>query len=323
MSRQLLVSSVALLMVVACERRKEEPLSDTPVAAPAAALPAASQTATRRAAATVTGRPELGAPTPVVIEPALPALEKDSIHARPFGWAKDSSDFGYCVESGAARGMRCVFERPQGEPETLRAGDARQTSAIEARLAEKAYSPDRGKWPHDDVALTWKSDVKGGAAFRVGAHVKGASEPVWPITIQVKASARVHPEAIAVSPNMKYVGVLAHVASESGAGTFEVRVMPVATLLGQAFQAAGLEAHARADYRRAADLFGKATLVDGSLKSAVYDHARALARLKDPAARTVLAAAIARGGSAIRQKALDDPDFEGVRGEEWFGILTR
>jgi hypothetical protein len=49
-----------------------------------------------------------------------------------------------------------------------------------------------------------------------------------------------------------------------------------------------------------------------------YDLARAYARAGDERAQPALDAALEHGGEAARQRALRDPDFDGVRTGPWF-----
>ena len=49
-----------------------------------------------------------------------------------------------------------------------------------------------------------------------------------------------------------------------------------------------------------------------------YELARAYARAGDERAQPALDAALEHGGEAARQRALRDPDFDGVRAGPWF-----
>jgi hypothetical protein len=55
---------------------------------------------------------------------------------------------------------------------------------------------------------------------------------------------------------------------------------------------------------------------------AAYDVARAYARVGDERAQPALDVALERGGDAARQRALRDPDFDGVRTGPWFRRLV-
>lgn len=259
-------------------------------------------------------------------------------HSDRSGWLADSSEFGYCMESGGSGATLCQFFSSAGK---LREKvddfnhanweiDAKRTALLKQRIAR--YSAPRVRFPFSrDLTITWQtnagpSDEQPGriARLRVGARVRGSSAEAFPISIGAgKADFEIHVEALAFSPDASSLAVLSHSFAGEFADTFTVRVLPTAKFAEEAYNSAGLSLHRRGDYAGAAPLFHKAAYADVTAPLPMYNLACSLARLREAHTEKALELAIARGGQSVKEKARKDADFELVRGEPWFDTLTR
>jgi len=307
--------------------------------APAAPTPTPPPAATASTVAQPTGADALvapvdfGAPGPVVIEPAI-ALKRGEggDHAKPFGWAKDSSELGACREADGTGALECTFLKPGSKPELVTdfsadSGiDEQKTKAIKDRIAAKGYSIPGTTWPYaSDLTLTWKGACdqdKSTCVFRAGAVVKG-EEADFPFYAESKDVLGVHAEAYALSPDSKWLGVIAHSAGGSGSNKFELRILSVTAFAAQIYNDAGFAHHKKGEFERSALLFHKAATADPTHKLAAYNYACALGRLKHPGTEAALKAASAVGGDKVKPRAAKDSDFASVNAEDWFIALTK
>jgi hypothetical protein len=331
-----LLPAVALL--ASCKRAPSPP---RPLLAVAEPLPPSPSVALAVVAA-----PPAPAPLPAqeiaTLDPPLPPLAIGLMsHAGPFGWARDGAAFGYCTTLDAGGGTACELRRPRGATERLLdppgSDDAyvRLHDRFEARLDELAMGSAPARWPYAaDLDLTW--DVTPGAAWKapcvpailtVGARVRG-ERPALPIRLLRSADGarcwdRIHPEVIALSPDGRTLGIVAHACSSAGepADQFPIALVPAAEIAAQAYDTAGVSHLRKHDFPGAAALLEKAVAADPRSRPARYDLARAYARLWDPRAEAALAEAIARGGETVKSRARLERDFAGVRKEAWFTAL--
>jgi hypothetical protein len=347
MRSTMILFGALLFAATACGQESPPPPAGTIVPAPAApvaatpaapAIPTVPAVAPPAAAAAPAPAPAatFGAPGPAEIVPPVPKPVKGMMdHAFVVGWAADSSELGYCATSGGSGETYCEFQKPDGKPEKLSdfdkdAGSPRpaKTRAIKDRIAQKGYAHATVVWPYaSEIELAWRATngAESGEAdsvLRVGGQVKGEEKPVWPIVVRAKGMFEIHPEAIALSPDGKYVGVVSHAFAGEFSDTFAVRIVPVASFVGRVFNDTGFAQHKKGSYARSAELFGKAAAADPESKLAPYNRACALAKLNDPLAKDALAQAIALD-PGVKQKAAKDTDFDGVRAQPWFIELTR
>jgi len=277
---------------------------------------------------------DFGSSGAVVLTPAVPALAKGSMdHASPFGWSTDSSTLGYCQKNGGRGDTKCVFNKGKGGTETLgdwndTSGevDAKKHATIDSRLKALGFKTTSSNWAFArDLEITW--DSPNGKTLRVGARVKGES-PSWSIIL---ADARkldpmsVHPEVVAVSPDGKTLGAIAHTFSGEFSDAFLVGVVSVPRAAAQAYNDAGFAHHKKNEFDKSSQLFLKAAVADPTFPTPAYNLSCAYARLGDKKAKSALKIALERAGSdAAKMKAgaKKDADFEKVKDEAWFTELT-
>ncbi len=261
-------------------------------------------------------------------------------HALAVGWSKDGAEFGFCVTDGGLGATRCEFVKPDGKREKLsdRAPrgediDPALTKAIQARIQQRGYVVTSPAWPYArDLVIAWTStkptpQAEKSPYIEVGARLRNASAPtaslvLRPPSIEKFHEFEIHPEAIALSPNGRFLGVVSHSFWGEFTDTFQVEVIPSGQLAGEAYNEAGLALHRQKRFAEAAPLFHKAAYANPASKVAMYNLACALAQLGAPGAQKALSLAIEQGGDAIKQKARADQDFAAVRNEAWFRELT-
>jgi len=299
-----------------------------PSPSPAPAAPSAAQPAEAVAAGV-----DFGAAGPVRVEPPIvlkPGEGGD--HAKPFGWAKDSSELGACREADGTGALECTFVKPGKKPELVSdfspdtGLDAQKTNAIRQRIVAKGYAVASATWPYaSELTLKWKGACdqnKSTCVFRAGAAI-GGEAAIYPFYAESKDVLGVHAEAFALSPDGKWLGVIAHAAGGAGSNKFELRSMALTAFVAQIYNDSGMLHHKQSEFERSALLFHKATIVDPTHKLAAYNYACALGRLKHPGTEAALKAAIAVGGDAVKPRATKDSDFALVKTEDWFMALTK
>jgi len=303
-----------------------------------ATSPTTTATPARAAGDPLVGAVEFGPAGPVVIEPAV-KLQKDAggIHAYVHGWASDASELAYCQEAGGTGAHECGFLKPGGTLEKVSDFDnARgalvesKTDAIKKRLLAKGYTSSAATWLFaPELTLTFRTaenagddPTTGAGILRAGAVIKG-EKPILPVYVESKGVLGIHPEAIAISPDGKFLGVVTHGAGGEGNDRFDLKILSVASLAGQVYNDTALSHHKKGDYQRAAELFHKATAADPDNTLAPYNYACALAKLKHPGTEAALKAAIAVGGAKVKAKAAKDSDFADVKDAAWFAPLLK
>jgi tetratricopeptide (TPR) repeat protein len=272
-------------------------------------------------------------PGPVVVEPPI-VLKKGQggVHAKPVGWAKDSSELAACAEADGTGALECRFLKPGGKPELVTdfsqdtGVEEGKTRAIKARLAAHAYAVSAIDWPYaSQLTLTWKSacdQEKSSCVLRAGATIKD-DEAVYPVFVEAKGMLGIHAEVMALSPDAKWLGVIAHSAGGEGSNRFDLRIVAVTTFVGQIYNDAGFAHHKKGQFERSAQLFRQALTADPQNKLAFYNYACALGKQQAPGTEAALKAAIDVGGVAVKKRAAKDTDFALVATADWFVALTR
>lgn len=329
---------LAAALLGACQRATPSPAADAGatvgVTATAATAPSGA------ASATATGAPAPPVAGVLVIEPALPPFEREANmdHLKAFGWTRDGARFGYLQVSGGTGVERLLLRAPGGAAESfddegpLRDGqaDPKAHGELERRVRELGFTTAPVSWPWGgEMVVTW-SAVQGRIAppyapgvLRVGARVKGEAAS-YPMHLADKRpdNATIHPEAIAMSPDGRWIGAIGHAFVGEFSDAFPTGTMSTSELAGHAYNDAGFARHRAGEWARAAELFAKATVADPAAKKPRYNLACAYARLGDARAQAALAAAIAKDGDEVVKKARTDPDFDGVRSAAWFVALV-
>jgi hypothetical protein len=251
------------------------------------------------------------------------------------GWTRNSAGVGYIVRLAVNLEhdlLRVDGTRDQLHVDTGIPGAEAKFNQRVAPLGLQGAGP--GRWAYaGELELTWKvthgtcpSDappVPG--VVEVGARVPG-EPPSLPIKLVMSKQgcfAEEHPELIAVSPDGKHIGAIAHGFAGEWFEDYPMGIAGVAAVAEGAFNNAGLVHHRKGEYARGAQLFQKAARADPTSKAAAYNLACALARLGDAGAEAALARAIALGGEETRQKARKDPDFAAVSAKPWFTALVK
>lgn len=308
--------------------------SGAAVAAPAsAAVVAPPSGASPPAASAKTGTADFSPPGPVVVEPPI-VLKKDQVgaHAKPCGWAKDSSELAACAVADGTGALECRFLKPGGKLELVSdfapdtGLDEAKTRAIKSRLSAHGYSASTPDWPYaSELTLTWKSacdENKSSCVFRAGATIKG-EDAIYPIFVEVKDMLSMHAESIALSPDGKWLGVISHSSGGAGANKFDLRIVAVPTFVSQIYNDAGLLHHKKGQFERSAQLFHQALTANPENKLAFYNYACALGEQQSPGTEAALKAAIDVGGPAVKKRAVKDSDFAAVATANWFVALTK
>jgi hypothetical protein len=112
-----------------------------------------------------------------------------------------------------------------------------------------------------------------------------------------------HPEAIAVSRNGKWLGVVAHSIGGVGDSQYDVRIIAVTTLVSQVYNDTGFAHHKKGDFALSAQLFHRALTVNPQNKLAFYNYACALAKQTAPGVEAALKAAIQVGGNSVKKRS--------------------
>ena len=197
---------------------------------------------------------------PLDVVPKTPPLEMGMMdHAFAAGWAATGATLGQCH---AGMVTSCTFVPVDGKAEVLSVvpDDPTRTQkekALKGRAKAMGIGSVAGEWAYArDLEVTWqvilgsqvtKPPVPG--ILKVGARVRGQKNTSFAIVLSEKSTGyhdRIHPEAIALSPDGTYLGVVAHAFSGEYGDTFPMASVPVARLAAQAYSAAGLSEKAAA-----------------------------------------------------------------------------
>lgn len=266
-------------------------------------------------------------------------------HAFVYGWSKDGKEFGYCMVSGGSGGTHCEFQTPAGKSEKVDdfdrdrgEPDEARNQALRARIAARGYAVTAPAWPYArDLVLTWRLDERKEGPqettpprLLVGAtprEKKSFTPALTLVPLKDRDWFSIHPEAIAVSPDGKFLGVISHSFAGEFSDTFAIRIAPTSVIAGQAYNDEGLALHRAGRFGEAALWFHRAAHTNPESKVAFYNLACALARsgknnVEHESTEAALRRAIEVGGAEVRAKARADEDFSSVRGEAWFQNLT-
>ena len=263
------------------------------------------------------------------------------------GWTKDGALFGWCGSQGGRATFMCGLVDRDGKTtkksdESGDEIDPNKKKAILswlrdngiAEIGEKSLPPPLvGTWPASfaditlDVARIEATD-KAPALVRLGGSVD-AEAAVHPFVLTKNPVPAAPPHyavmnGMALSPDGKELGVVAHFHACEYCESFEVKRIPLTLLAASVYNDTGFRAHQKGDFARSAALFEKAVAADASHKIAQYNYACALAQLGADATKTraALAAAIAKDPTA-KSRARTDKDFAKVKSEPWFADLVR
>ncbi len=252
---------LALVGVSACQKTATTaPPSrdDALVAAPLApSTPANANAKEADAAAAI----DFGPRGPLTLVPRVPPYEKGGMmdHAFAVGWSTSGETLGECHQGIV---VMCDFTGLDGKKEfaSVRPGEPSQSQkekALKARAAAMGLGKASGEWAFArDLEVTWQAIVGSQTTtppvlgvLKVGARVRGEKNTVFVIALSEKSTGyhdRIHPEAIALSPDGKYLGVVAHAYSGEYGDAFPMAIVPVARLAAEAYAAAGMSAQAAA-----------------------------------------------------------------------------
>jgi hypothetical protein len=261
------------------------------------------------------------------------------------GFTKDGAFFGWCGVQGGRPTFMCELVDRDGKTSTKNdvSGedlDPKKRKAIVDWLRENGISeiaidtlppPLVGSWPAAfgditlDVARIAASD-NAPALVRLGGSV-GDAPAVYPFVLTKNPVPGAPPHyavmnGMALSPDGKELGVVAHFHACEYCETFDTKRIPLTMLAASIYNDTGFRTHQKGDFARSAALFEKAVSADPSHKLASYNHACALAQLGDPKAKDALAAAVAKDPSA-KTRARSDKDFAKVKSEPWFVDVVR
>lgn len=262
------------------------------------------------------------------------------------GWTKDGALFGWCGTQGGRPTFVCELVDRDGKTTTKSdvSGDdldPKKQKAILDWLRENGISEIGEKKLPPPLVGTWSASfaditldvVRVEATDKAPAHVRlgGAvdAEPaVHPFVLTKNPVPAAPPHfavmnGMALSPDGKELGVVAHFHACEYCESFEVQRIPLTLLAASVYNDTGYRTHRKSDFARSAALFEKAVAADASHKLAQYNYACALAQLGDTGrAKAALAAAVAKDPSA-KARARTDKDFAKVKSEAWFAELVR
>jgi hypothetical protein len=263
----------------------------------------------------------------------IPELEFGMMdHAYVFGWSSDGKEFGYCAHDGMDEVSDCDFVTPSGAHEQVNVDEsspAKERKSLEKHLKEKAYSVPKTSWGYaSDLVVAWEtsrdSETKP-LRVKVGAVLRKQKEVDYSIDMSFSKDSfyTVHIETIALSPDGKYLAVLAHAYGGEGVNAFSVEIKSVGFLASRAYNKAGLVSHKAKDYKASQVLFQKSIEADESYAWAYYNLgcAKALSKAPESEIEEVLRKAFELGGDKLKKKAKSDKDFDSVRTASWFLLL--
>jgi hypothetical protein len=249
--RSVLLFSAAML-IAACPQTKPQPKKDpkptavvsNPTTAPTSVVTSAPASTPTSAAANIAP-----ASTPASAAAAdwmglpIPALEMGMMdHANVFGWSKDSSEFMFCAPYGGADGDYCKFvtvadnktEKFSTMDEKTGEEDPKQAKALAARKTKMGYATSKMTAP--DLEPIWKAipgnadDERPVGKFEAGARSLDKTKTATPIMMEFPNNVEVHPDTIEISPDGKYLAVVAHGFFGEYSDHIEVKVVPLDSL---------------------------------------------------------------------------------------------
>jgi hypothetical protein len=304
-------------------------------AARGSAVPAGA----RSAASVVVAAPAVSALPPAVMGPVriVPPVTKFGSdmqdHVTSFGWSADSERFGYCSVSGGRGGEICVFAPRKGPVEKLDDWDEGTdhpdpvaARRLRARVKELDIKAKSGEWAFaTDLEITWEHVAP--SLLRVGARVRGHA-PSFSILLddpERSEDGGIHPDAIVVSPDGKWLGVISHTFHGEFTDRYGIGTVTTARAAAQAYNDAGYALHKKHDWAQATEFFERGAAADATFARPQYNLACAYARMGDARTESALRAALARAGTEapeMRAKARTDPDFASVANAPWFAKVV-
>lgn len=330
--------AVAGLLTLTLSACRGAPAADRAGPGPSAALGSAvpgARVARSVAPSIVVGSESAPASLPPVMGSAriVPPVPKFGIdmqnHILSYGWSGDSERFGYCSVSDGRGDETCVFaprtgpiekfddwNEARGEP------DRAALRRLQARVKKLNIQSNSGQWAFaNDLEITWEHVAP--SLLRVGARVRGHG-PSFSILLydsERSEEGGIHPDAIVVSPDGKWLGVVSHTFHGEFTDQYQIGTVSTARAAAQAYNDAGYELHKTHEWARAAEFFERGAAADPSFARPEYNLACAYARLGDPRTESALRAALSRAGSEasdMKAKARKDPDLESVAHDAWF-----
>ncbi len=268
---------------------------------------------------------------PVSFAPRLPKLEDGMMdHIERAGWTPDSKRFGYCYDEGGSGCYRCRLRTTGDEPaDVVDLSDCNKDEPVPGRRrrvraqVKKLGFPTEGRtWLHGgELELSWRGS---GRRVAGGVRRRGDRRGYYPGALRFKATdvGSVHLEAMKVSPDGKWLAMVAHTFQGEYSDTYPVVLIPTSKLAAGAYNTAGFLRHKAGKHAEAATLFLKATAADPDHPLALHNLACAWAKAGDARVRTALARAIGQAGDDARDKARRDKDLDTVRREPWFEELV-
>jgi hypothetical protein len=173
------------------------------------------------------------------IWPKLPPHEAGmQDHMTVFGWSSDSKWLGGCHSMPSGRS--CTFRSTTGAIDDFdEAGtgnvlaDPKKSALVDAKLKALALVPAAGKWPYDDLVITWfvvegDQDALKPGVLKVGVRVGANGPTAWIARLEetsAKYFDRIHPEVVAVSPDGAWLGIVAHAFSGEWSNRFPIAIV--------------------------------------------------------------------------------------------------
>jgi hypothetical protein len=163
-------------------------------------------------------------------------------HASVIGWSKDSTEFMYCVPAGGIVGDICTYQdaakNTQKLIKTTNEKDPDNASAtkekeVKARQDKMGYAASSA--PLTGALISWK-EIPGSfddeipmAKLSVMVHSLDKKKEAAVANIELRG-ASIHPEAIQVSLDGKYLAIVAHSYMGEYSDQFGITIVPVENL---------------------------------------------------------------------------------------------
>jgi hypothetical protein len=205
--------------------------------APAAAIAPASAPAS--IATTTTPSSWLETPVPIR-DPAEPDMMD---HATVIGWSKDSTEFMFCAPAGGISGDVCTYQEAATNKQklikTINEKDPDHPSAakekeVKARQDKMAYAASSASLT--GMSISWKetpgSFDSDNPKAKLSVNVYSPDKKKEAIVANIELpGVSIHPEAIQVSPDGKYLAIVAHSYMGEYSDQFGITIAPVENLL--------------------------------------------------------------------------------------------